>query len=226
MIHTTKIYLVTNCYGDSNKVYIGKTKNCRKNSHQQTYGKSITYDYIDEINSLDKKDWEPLETYWIQQFITWGFNVMNIKRSGGSGPSYLSIESRNKIRDKKIGVKYQSSKRGAEHGGTGKSRSNGPAIKNHKTRGKSISISNQTHYELNSERNKKISEKLKGQNKPERWFKSRYKPIQQFDLEGNFIKDWGSCIEASRTLNISRGNITQCCKNKVKSHKGFIWRYK
>lgn len=26
----TKIYLVENCYGDSNKVYIGKTKNSRR----------------------------------------------------------------------------------------------------------------------------------------------------------------------------------------------------
>ena len=36
MINITYIYLVENCYGDPNKVYIGKTKNSRKTQHQKT----------------------------------------------------------------------------------------------------------------------------------------------------------------------------------------------
>ena len=49
----TKIYLVENCYGDLNKVYIGKTKNSRENNHKNTYGDQIIYTIIDEIPSLD-----------------------------------------------------------------------------------------------------------------------------------------------------------------------------
>jgi hypothetical protein len=92
----TKIYLVTNCYNDPNKVYIGKTKNCRKNQHKQTFGSQIIYTYIDEINSLDRNDWKPLESYWIEQFRQWGFEIMN-KNKGGNGPEYLNNETKIKI---------------------------------------------------------------------------------------------------------------------------------
>jgi len=81
----TKIYLVKNCFNDPNKVYIGKTINSRENDHKKTYGKQIEYTYIDEIESMDRYDWEPIETYWIHQFMVWGFEVVNVKKSGGSG---------------------------------------------------------------------------------------------------------------------------------------------
>ena len=74
----TYIYLVENCYGDPNKVYIGKTKNSRKGPHKRKYGKNISYTIIDEIYSLDHKKWKPLEAYWIEQFRQWGFELMNI----------------------------------------------------------------------------------------------------------------------------------------------------
>ena len=90
---TTFIYLVTNCYGDSNKVYIGKTKTTRIYQHKKTYGDSINYIIIDEINSTSSKDWKPLECYWIEQFRQWGFDIQN-KNSGGGGPSIYSDETR------------------------------------------------------------------------------------------------------------------------------------
>jgi hypothetical protein len=94
----TYIYLVENCYNDPNKVYIGKTKdpNNRKANHKKTYGDSIEYNVIDKIDSLDKVNWKPLESYWIEQFKQWGFNVLN-KNSGGGGPLVVSTETKNKI---------------------------------------------------------------------------------------------------------------------------------
>ena len=93
----TKIYLVTNCYNDPNKVYIGKTKCSRKSSHKKTYGEKIEYIYIDKVNSLDRKDWEPLETYWIEQFRQWGFEIMNKRKKGGSGPEFCTKDVKDKI---------------------------------------------------------------------------------------------------------------------------------
>jgi hypothetical protein len=93
----TKIYIVSNIYGDSNKVYIGKTKNNRKYNHIKTYGKNITYDYIDEINSLDRKDWEPLETKWIQYYVNLGYDVVNKRKKGGNGPEFHNKEIKEKI---------------------------------------------------------------------------------------------------------------------------------
>lgn len=53
------------------------------------------------------------------------------------------------------------------------------------------------------------------------------KPINQYDLKMNFIREYESINEAVRILNLkSSSGIIQCCKNKQKSHRGFIWKYK
>lgn len=51
------------------------------------------------------------------------------------------------------------------------------------------------------------------------------KPVLQYDLEGNFIKEWKSIMECGRN-GFSDGNISSCCQGKRKKHKGFIWKYK
>lgn len=55
--------------------------------------------------------------------------------------------------------------------------------------------------------------------------KDKRKPILQFDLEGNFIKEWPSLTKASEKLNISIINICSCCRGKQKSAGGFKWKY-
>ena len=47
----------------------------------------------------------------------------------------------------------------------------------------------------------------------------------QYDLQGNFIKEWGSISEADRELKISFKNISACCKGKKDSLKGYHWEY-
>jgi hypothetical protein len=99
---------VTNCYGDPNKVYIGKTISSRKNPHQQSYGKNILYTEIDEISGVNKKDWELLETYWIQQFMAWGFEVVNKRKIGGSGSEgghKMPVGFGDKVRQRTLGRK-------------------------------------------------------------------------------------------------------------------------
>lgn len=93
----TRIYLVSNINNEPNKVCIGKTKNTRYYKHTKRFGKDIEYTIIDSVDSLDRKDWEPLETYWIEQFKQWGFEVVNTRKKGGSGPEYCSEEHKEKI---------------------------------------------------------------------------------------------------------------------------------
>jgi hypothetical protein len=51
--------------------------------------------------------------------------------------------------------------------------------------------------------------------------------VNQYDLEGNFIKEWGSIADIVRYLNISGGScISQVCKGRARQAHGFIWRYK
>lgn len=52
------------------------------------------------------------------------------------------------------------------------------------------------------------------------------KQIDQYDLNENYIKTWNSIKEAGLKLNIKPQNISNCCKNKVKTAGGFIWKYK
>lgn len=52
---------------------------------------------------------------------------------------------------------------------------------------------------------------------------ARKKSVLQYDLEGNFIKEWESASEAERNVG---GDIKACCNNKQKTAAGFIWKYK
>ena len=53
--------------------------------------------------------------------------------------------------------------------------------------------------------------------------KSFNKPILQFDLNGNFIKEWGSATDVGREI---QGNICKCLKGKYQTAYGYIWKYK
>lgn len=53
------------------------------------------------------------------------------------------------------------------------------------------------------------------------------KPVDQFDLNGAFIKTWDSAKEASEGVTgANRAYITQVCKGKRISAGGFLWAYK
>lgn len=52
------------------------------------------------------------------------------------------------------------------------------------------------------------------------------KPVLQFDLNDNFIKEWISATDVQNILKIKKQSICRCCKNKVKSAGGFKWKYK
>lgn len=50
--------------------------------------------------------------------------------------------------------------------------------------------------------------------------------VNQYDMDGNFIKRWDSIKEAAKTLGIkSKSNIVMCCQGRYKHCKHFIWRY-
>jgi len=235
----TKIYLVTNCYNDPNKVYIGKTKNSRKNNHKKTYGKCIEYSYIDEIDSLKRQDWGPIETYWIEQFRQWGFEVVNPRKKGGGGPEFQTEEAKKKIQKYILEREYK--KEWVDKMRENRINSNfgyPKGVKRPKEFGENIAS--------NLERNKKIGESNKGKKKPQVGIKLQgipkteqhkqnisnsskgktrnNKPISQYDLEGNFIKEWISRTEAKRWLG--PGDIAGCLSGKQKQAGGFVWCYK
>ncbi len=228
----TYIYLVENCYGDPNKVYIGKEKFPKKSKkreydHRKTYGRNIQLTQIDEVKSWDKKDWKPLECYWIEQFRQWGFDVQN-KNEGGNGCDFHTFQtiekiskskrgnkfnlgrkysqiSKEKISKAKKGKKYNITKTGNNHGNFGKIRNSEWILKHKKPKGP-----------FNDFWKKNISVGKTGKG---------VKPINQFDLNGNFIKKWNSAREIFNTLNIKSGDICNVCRNKQKTAGGYRWSY-
>lgn len=73
-----------------------------------------------------------------------------------------------------------------------------------------------------AETRKKISEANKG-----RWLGSNSpsaKKVYQYDLNGNFIKEWGSQSEAARYYHCSQTKISECTIGRKKTIKGFMWK--
>ncbi len=224
----TKIYLVTNCYGDPNKVYIGKTINSRKYDHIKTYGKYIIYTEIDEIKSLDHKKWSRLETFWIEYFKFLGFDIQNPRKCGGNGPSFQTKEAKEKI---SINNKGKCSKPIIQYS------LDGNFIKEWSN---ARDASNILGININSIssccNNKKIKKtggyifKFKSNPLPSNYKmpynKTSSKQIIQKDLKNNFIKEWNSCSEAGRYYNISPSRISSCCRGLTNKTLNYKWSFK
>lgn len=51
------------------------------------------------------------------------------------------------------------------------------------------------------------------------------KSVMQYDLEGNFIKQWYCIKDIERELKFHSGNICCCCRHKRPTAYGFKWEY-
>lgn len=50
------------------------------------------------------------------------------------------------------------------------------------------------------------------------------KKVYQYDIAGNFIKEWNCLSDVQRELNILVTHITACCNGRQKTAGGYIWR--
>ena len=236
----TKIYLVENCYGDPNKVYIGKTKYSRKSIHKKTFGEDIIYTYIDEIEGWKKEKWKYLETYWIHQFKQWGFEVMN-ENEGGGGPIFHTEETKQKMRHPKsstsnmYGTKPSSCKprsyfpKGPDNKNYGKSRTYFPKGSKHGNYKKTKPSRTQEHKE-------NISKAKKGKSliHNETWneniskgkigiFTSKSKSIKITNNITNEIIIVRNAKEASKITGISISKIRNLINNILNSYRNFTF---
>lgn len=195
--------------------YIGKSTKPKNRlwHHKQKFGQDITQTILEKVNENEWKFWE---CYWIEQFTSWGFILEN-KNKGGGGPTRW---------DSKWDTQERKN-----------------AISNHPTRGNNISkslINHSQHY--TPQIRKKMSESQKGIPKP---FSPQHvknigiakrknaKPVLQYDLDGNFIKEWESKGEIAKWLKKQTGRasnltsqIKDCILGRQKTCCGFIFKYK
>lgn len=77
---------------------------------------------------------------------------------------------------------------------------------------------------------KKISESLKGHRRSKESINNsivnrRKNKIIQFDINGIRLNSFDSCKEAAEYIGISLTNISACCIGKIKTAKGYVWKY-
>lgn len=68
-------------------------------------------------------------------------------------------------------------------------------------------------YNINfGTRNEKVSKKLS-------------KPVLQYTLDGQFVREWPSTMECGRN-GFNHSAVAACCRGELKKYKDFIWKYK
>jgi group I intron endonuclease len=218
------IYKITNPEG---KIYIGQSididrrfkeyKRLQKRSAGRKIMSSLkkfgsekhTFEIIEEclITQLHEREY-----YWKKYYasVENGLNCDYFDNSGGP----RSEETKRKISE---GAKGK--KRSEET----KQKLRKPKTEEHK---KNISKSKQN---ISEETKRKISEGKKGKT-PNRdykeWAKTRTKPILQYDLDGNFIREWEGTKAAALYLGCDYTTITANLRGITKKGYGFIWKRK
>lgn len=85
--------------------------------------------------------------------------------------------------------------------------------------------SEETKQKMRKQRTEETKQKISEAKRGKPQYKHR-KPILQFTLDNVFLREFDSAKSASEELNIYATSITACCKGKLKTCGGFIWRYK
>lgn len=52
------------------------------------------------------------------------------------------------------------------------------------------------------------------------------KPVLQYDLDGNFIREWECAMQIERELGINHSNVAACCRGRMKSCNKNRFKYK
>lgn len=195
--------------------YIGKTKNPQMRfhnhmnkrhnemSHKRNWIESLKKQklrpimlIIDEISNQDWKFWEK---YWINQFIVWGFNLVN-HTSGGDG---LTMGNQTSFKKGFVPWNKGSAKLKILKGNQGKTEN---SVANQFKEGFTPWNKGITNYKLTG---------LK-----------QSKSVEQYTLEGLYINTFEGCKEAGLAMHCIPENIRRNCVGLSKSAKGFIWKYK
>lgn len=54
----------------------------------------------------------------------------------------------------------------------------------------------------------------------------KQKAVLQYDLKGNFLKEWKTIKEASKNVNVSSTSISAACRGLQRKSADFLWQYK
>lgn len=69
-------------------------------------------------------------------------------------------------------------------------------------------------------------EARKNQVMPKGYDSARHKVVEQYDVDGTFIKEYGGLRQVQRETGMNHKTIQHCCVGDCKSAYGYQWKYK
>lgn len=235
------IYKITNRI--NGKVYIGKTFNFIERWRQHVTGRgctkilssaikkygitSFTFEVLVEIHSYDLDKLEitlsSLEMFFIKKYDSFHFGYNSTKGGDGQRGRTVTKEIRDKIRTKLLGHKHsEETKLKMSISSMGH-----PYTEESKQKMRSTWY-NRPLEERDSIKRMRL-ENLK-KNNEQRVINAgigHRKKVLQFSKKGELIREWDSAKEAGIFLTVKPcSSISGCCKGRLKTAFGFIWKYK
>ena len=164
----------------------------------------------EDISTLENA--ELREIFYIEKYKNEGHDLTN-SSSGGSKNKKMSDETKKKMSDAQI-ERYKTY----------------TLVISDETKS-ILSIRAKERFNKEDERNKlRISNKRYEDSKTDEQrlndiLIQNSKKVLQYDLDMNLIYEYPSTKNAEKVTGLNSGNISKCCKHKVSTVGGFIWRY-
>ena len=169
---------------------------------------------IEELDTCkDKNKLANLEIYWISQFKSWGFRLLNMTDGGDSSIGYKHTEeTKNKISEK--------------HKGKRVGKDNFFYGRKHSQETKDLISKAKLGSKWKEERKEAFSNKLIGRKRPKEVIKkiakSNYKEVKRYDLEGNLEKVYSS-IKSVKEDGFGYTRVITACTSG-KKYRNKIWK--
>lgn len=199
----------------SGKCYIGQAVNLQRRKKEFTTN-PLKYNYTSEDSAIDRARRK------YSDFTQWHYEVLQ----------YCEIEELDQLEIKYIAEYdttnsrkgYNSTKGGDGTKGTKwGSEKQLEALKNRRSY---IGENNPNFGKHHSEETKeKIRQARLGSKQSLETIAKKSKPVNQYTLDGQYIKTWLGASEAMKELGIDKSSIGRVCKGKKKTAGGFKWSY-
>lgn len=228
------IYMLTE---HGNPFYVGYTNSLktRIRTHRKNFGEHIEIEEIDKV-----KDHHYWEKFYIDLFKQWGFELRN-KNNGGGGSTQHSDETKQlmsvahigkkdtlETRLKKSmahkGIKFtEEHKRKLSEGSKGKYPNRARALKE-----KYASMSDEERERWDEAKREGIKNRVLPPRDYSEQAKKAMIKINQYDLDGNYIKTWDSLTHVNKELGIDIGQLSKHMKKlqTIESYNGMCKGYR
>lgn len=220
ILETGKYYIGKHKGGD--KYYKGSGKDYKIDLKKFKNFKTEILEYVEDLFLLNER-----EIYWLEYYDAANNPLFYNKTNKSYGPVIQTLEWRQNQSERMLG---KSTTLGKTWVVNDTSNMGNKGANKGKTWEWSVSSTEERNFKLSEVlQNRDISswkDKIYTEDRNKKISKNVSKPILQYDLEGNFIKEWSSSTQVKKELGFSNTNIGSCCQGKLKKAYGFIWKFK